>query len=135
MARYLNWFQARALARQGSAIRREAWRKWLLRPVYTWFIHETAYPNEVIVVPKGGSVVAPIVPPPPIIWWNNAVAGESAVATTGVAVRRVVQNYDFGSAEFLAWDWTDEPWDGGSFPPGVTNPVGCPPTATPGCCS
>ena len=33
------------------------------------------------------------------------------------AGERVVQDFDFATAEFLASDWTDEPWDGGSPPP------------------
>ncbi len=36
---------------------------------------------------------------------------------SGVEVRRVVQNSDFGRSEFEAKDWTDEAWDGGSYPP------------------
>ena len=41
MARNLNWFQARTLARNGSNIRRDSWRHWLQfsRTSYLWFIH------------------------------------------------------------------------------------------------
>jgi hypothetical protein len=41
MARNLNWFQARTLARNGSNIRRDAWRHWLQfnRSTYLWFIY------------------------------------------------------------------------------------------------
>ena len=70
----LNWFQARDIAqKQGRAVRRDAWRKWLYySPWYLWFITETD--------------------------------------SNGVQHRWVVKNGDFGSAEFIALDWTDEPW-------------------------
>ena len=76
MAKNLNWFQARALARSGSNIRRDAWRRWLKfsNTTYLWFIYtpQSAY-----------------------------VAEET----------HVVLNRDFTDFEFLASDWTDEPWD------------------------
>jgi hypothetical protein len=76
MARNLNWFQARSLARNGRNIRREAWRRWLRfsRSTYLWFIYT-----------------------PP----SADVAEET----------HVVINVDFTDFEFLANDWTDEPWD------------------------
>ncbi len=76
MAKNLNWFQARALARNGSNIRRDAWRRWLKfsRSTYLWFIH----------TPQSADV-----------------AEET----------HVVLNRDFTDFEFLANDWTDEPWD------------------------
>jgi hypothetical protein len=38
MAGNLTWFEARALARQGKAIRRESWTKWLVRGPALWYI-------------------------------------------------------------------------------------------------
>jgi hypothetical protein len=35
---------------------------------------------------------------------------------------RVVHEWDFGAAEFLASDCTDEPWDGGPQPPDPPRP-------------
>ena len=76
MAKNLNWFQARALARNGSNIRRDAWRRWLKFSTtsYLWFIY----------TPQSADV-----------------AEET----------HVVLNRDFTDFEFLASDWTDEPWD------------------------
>ena len=76
MAKNLNWFQARTLARNGSNIRRDAWRRWLRfsRTTYLWFIYT-----------------------PP----SADIAEET----------HVVLNRDFMDFEFLASDWTDEPWD------------------------
>ena len=34
----LDWFQARTLARGGTAVRRDAWRKWLTFESYVWLI-------------------------------------------------------------------------------------------------
>ena len=36
----LGWFDARDLARTGKAIRRETWRKWLVRGVALWYVVE-----------------------------------------------------------------------------------------------
>lgn len=76
MAKNLNWFQARARARTGSNIRRDAWRRWLRfsRSTWLWFIY----------TPQSADV-----------------AEET----------HVVLNRDFTDFEFLAIDWTDEPWD------------------------
>ena len=76
MARNLNWFQARTLARNGSNIRRDAWRHWLQfsRSTYVWFIY-------------------------------TPLSADVAEET------HVVLNKDFTDFEFLANDWTDEPWD------------------------
>ena len=41
MSRNLSWHQGRALAFQGKAIRRDAWRKWLTHGHVIWFIHRT----------------------------------------------------------------------------------------------
>jgi hypothetical protein len=81
----LNWFQARDIAqKQGRAVRRDVWRKWLYyTPWYLWFIAE----NDV----------------------------------HGVQHRWIVKNGDFGSAEFIALDWTDEPWP--DEPDPVNGPV------------
>lgn len=80
----LNWFQARNLAKsEHRAIRREAWRKWLVFGPALRFISK---------------VVA------------------------GVEQRYVVPNIEFGRDEFLANDWTDEPWVDGTIPSGVTPP-------------
>jgi hypothetical protein len=82
MAKNLNWFQARALARTGSNIRRDAWRRWLRfsNTTYLWFIY----------TPQSADV-----------------AEET----------HVVLNKDFTDFEFLATDWTDEPWDQPPPPP------------------
>ncbi len=76
MAKNLNWFQARTLARNGSNIRRDAWRRWLKfsRTSYLW------------------SIYTPL---------SADVTEETHVAL----------NKDFTDFEFLANDWTDEPWD------------------------
>jgi hypothetical protein len=83
--RNLNWFQGRDLAKTGSRIRREAWRKWLDYTKALWFIDEL------------------------------------------LDGRHCVINADFKRAEFLALDWTDEPWDtatDGNFDPTVFMPDG-----------
>lgn len=85
----LTWFQARALARQGKAIRREAWRKWLTRTVALW-------------------------------WLDRKLDGTEQ--------RHVVINSEFKAAEFMAKDWTDEPWDATPAPT-PTDPL---PPAAPG---
>lgn len=36
---------------------------------------------------------------------------------TALEARRVATTTDFRDSEFLAKDWTDEPWKGGSYPP------------------
>jgi hypothetical protein len=79
----LNWFQARDLAEQGRAIRRDGWTYWLIKRFFVWIITEVD-------------------------------------SDTGVEVRHVVQNTDFRDSEFLAKDWTDEPWSGATYPPCAT---------------
>jgi len=80
----MNWFRGRNLAKsEHRAIRREAWRKWLVFGPALRFISK---------------VVA------------------------GVEQRYVVPNLEFGRDEFLANDWTDEPWVDGTIPSGVTPP-------------
>ena len=80
----LNWFQARNLAKsEHRAIRREAWRKWLVFGPALRFISKVV---------------------------------------DGAEKRCVVPNVEFGRDEFLAHDWTDEPWTEGSIPSGVTPP-------------
>ena len=80
----LNWFQARNLAKtEHRAIRREAWRKWLV--------------------------------------FGPALRCISKVVS-GAEQRYVVPNVEFGRDEFLANDWTDEPWVDGTIPSGVTPP-------------
>jgi hypothetical protein len=81
----LDWFQARTLARGGTAVRRDAWRKWLTFESYVWLITQP-------------------------VWLEQEYD------------RRVVQQWDFGSAEFLAHDWTDENWPGGPQPPDPPDP-------------
>ena len=81
----LDWFQARTLARNGTAVRRDAWRKWLTFESYVWLITQPAWETQ-------------------------------------LEDRRVVQQWDFGSAEFRARDWTDEPWPGGPQPPDPPDP-------------
>ena len=61
----LDWFQARTLARSGTAVRRDAWRKWLTFESYVWLITQP-------------------------VWETQPFD------------RRVVQQWDFGAAEFLA---------------------------------
>ena len=41
---------------------------------------------------------------------------------TQLADRRVVQQSDFGAEEFMAHDWTDEPWPNGPQPPDPPDP-------------
>ena len=72
----LDWFQARTLARSGTAVRRDAWRKWLTFESYVWLITQP-------------------------VWLEQEYD------------RRVAQQWDFGAGEFLANDWTDEPWEAG----------------------
>src|SRR3954468_20902738 len=80
----LNWFQARNLAKnEHRAIRREAWRKWLVFGPALRFISKVVNGSE---------------------------------------KRYVVPNVEFGRDEFLANDWTDEPWVDGTIPSGVTPP-------------
>src|SRR4051812_13219520 len=68
----LNWFQGRDLAiSENRAIRREAWRKWLVFGPALRFISKIV---------------------------------------DDVEQRYVVPNFEFGRDEFLANDWTDEPW-------------------------
>ena len=81
----LDWFQARTLARSGTAVRRDAWRKWLTFESYVWLITQP-------------------------VWLEQEYD------------RRVAQQWDFGADEFLANDWTDEPWDGGPQPPDPPDP-------------
>ena len=81
----LDWFQARTLARSGTAVRRDAWRKWLTFESYVWLITQP-------------------------VWLEQEYD------------RRVAQQWDFGAGEFLANDWTDEPWDGGPQPPDPPDP-------------
>jgi hypothetical protein len=52
----------------------------------------------------------------------------SELAEDGSERRRVVTALDFRDSEFLAKDWTDEPWEGGTTPPCTTLP---PATAIP----
>lgn len=78
MPNNLAWFEARDLARSGKAIRREAWRVWMVRGVALWFSAETV---------------------------------------DGVTSLFVMEQGSFGSADFLATDWTDTAWDGGGPPP------------------
>ena len=108
MARNLNWFQGRAIARTGKAIRRDAWRKWLTKGFALWFLDRDD--------PTDGHF------------------------------HYVVPQSEFGSAEFLASDWTDEPWSdpvtgvpvtppSGYVPPPVSDPGGGgggPPVGDPG---
>ncbi len=78
--RNLNWFQGRDIAKTGSRIRREAWRKWLDYTKSLWFMDEL------------------------------------------LDGRHCVINADFKRAEFLATDWTDEPWDtatDGNYDPNI----------------
>ena len=44
MAANLGWFDARALARQGKAIRRSAWNYWLVRGLAVW--HKVSYDTD-----------------------------------------------------------------------------------------
>ncbi len=81
----LDWFQARSIAREGRAVRRELWRKWLTFEHYVWLITQP-------------------------VW------------ETQLADRRVVQQWDFGAEEFMARDWTDEPWPNGPQPPEPPEP-------------
>src|SRR5689334_13969177 len=53
-------------------------------------------------------------------------------ADTGIETRRVVNALDFRDSEFLAKDWTDEPWEGGTTPPCTTLPPATEIPATPG---
>jgi len=39
----LDWFQARTLARSGTAVRRDAWRKWLSFESYVWLITQPVW--------------------------------------------------------------------------------------------
>ena len=39
----LDWFQARTLARSGTAVRRDAWRKWLTFESYVWLITQPVW--------------------------------------------------------------------------------------------
>ena len=92
----LDWFEARTLARNASAVRRDAWRKWLTFESYVWLITQPAWETQIY-------------------------------------DRRVVQQWDFGADEFLAHDWTDEPWPDGPQPPDPPNPPQVPnPPGTPG---
>lgn len=87
--------QAHALAEQGHAVRRAAWRHWLIERQY----------QTVVWIPAQGD----------------------QPATENVAF-----NTDFTLAEFIATDWTDEPWtltaeEGGGeapLPPGSKPPSG-----------
>ncbi len=81
----LDWFQARTLARSGTAVRRDAWRKWLTFESYVWLITQPMWETQPF-------------------------------------DRRVVQQWDFGSAEFFAHDWTDEVWPDGPQPPDPPDP-------------
>lgn len=81
----LDWFEARTLARNGTAVRRDAWRKWLTFESFVWLITQP-------------------------VWLEQEYD------------RRVVQQWDFGSAEFLAHDWTDENWPDGPQPPDPPDP-------------
>ncbi len=95
MARGLDWFQARALARlQGRRIRREAWRKWLRYDagVYLWYHYQ----------PPGQTTFL------------------GGVQQSIPEALHVVRASEFQAAEFLALDWTDEDWNansGGGTPP------------------
>src|SRR5438093_5871338 len=99
MARNLNWFQARALARNGSKIRRDAWQRWIQWNVGNTFLWFSEIP---------ATNVVPLTP-------YDLVAAGQASSTESL---HVVRNVEFTDAEFLADDWTDEPWE-------VVNP--CPP--------
>jgi len=80
----MSWFQGRNLGKsENRAIRREAWRKWLVFGVALRFISKVV---------------------------------------SGVEQRYVVPNTEFGRDEFLANDWTDEPWVDSTIPSGVTPP-------------
>lgn len=81
----LDWFQARSVARAGTAVRRDAWRKWLTFESYVWLITQPAWETQ-------------------------------------LADRRVAQQWDFGAEEFMATDWTDEPWPDGPQPPNPPDP-------------
>ncbi len=86
MAKNLNWFEARRIARvEGRRIRREAWRKWLDydRSVFLWHIYQPAGVVE-------------------------TVGGE---ANTLPESRHVARAEEFQSLEFFSEDWTDEHWD------------------------
>lgn len=57
--------------------------------------------------------------------WNHYLhqITSSTDSSVPVQVARVVQSYDFGAEEFLANDWTDEPWPGTQPPlPPVVDP-------------
>jgi len=72
VAKNLLWHPAKNLALQGHAIRRDAWRKWLVPSKVIWFIVRTD---------SGGD-----------------------------QLKYVVPQTEFTDKEFLAHDWTDEPW-------------------------
>jgi len=42
----LDWFQARTLARSGTAVRRDAWRKWLTFESYVWLITQPVWEEQ-----------------------------------------------------------------------------------------
>lgn len=42
----LDWFQARTLARGGTAVRRDAWRKWLTFESYVWLITQPVWEEQ-----------------------------------------------------------------------------------------
>lgn len=80
--RNLNWYQARHLAKVlNKKVRRWDWRRWTVWTGYYLWFTHQPYLPPVDAIPAT-----------PEDW-------------------RVVQNEDFTAAEFLANDWTDEPWD------------------------
>jgi hypothetical protein len=42
----LDWFQARTLARSGTAVRLDAWRKWLTFESYVWLITQPVWEEQ-----------------------------------------------------------------------------------------
>lgn len=55
-------------------------------------------------------------------YWLVFRCGVYELIAGGTDAPRVAKNTDFGEAEFLAKDWTNIPWDGGSLPPCAQNP-------------
>jgi len=107
MSKGLTRAQAEVLARQGKAVRRDAWRRWLLFSAWSRTFFE--------VLPPDGET-------------PEVVRTALSVSATGGSPDQ--SNFTFSQADSLAHDWTDESWSTAVTPPstvpsGTSGPVTC----------
>jgi hypothetical protein len=107
MSKGLTRAQAEVLARQGKAVRRDVWRRWLLFSAWSRTFFE--------VLPPDGET-------------PEVVRTALSVSATGGSPDE--SNFTFSLADSLAHDWTDESWSTSVTPPstvpsGTSGPVTC----------